>query len=80
MNDCDIRKVLKNELLDKYANDSDTMIIKHKYIRSLTLFQVESDSTRTPRPYKIQIKLKANSKVLPIVRYRSPYWIRTDIV
>ena len=87
MNDLDIRKVLKSELLDKYGNDSETIILeelglKHGKTRiDLVIindrmhgYEIKSDRDTLKRlPEQIQIYSSIMDRVTLIVGYRHAY-------
>lgn len=87
MNDLDIRKALKSELLDKYGNDSETIILeelglKHGKVRiDLVIindrmhgYEIKSDRDTLKRlPEQIQIYSSIMDRVTLIVGYRHAY-------
>ena len=87
MNDLDIRKVLMRELLDKHANDSETMIIEElglKHGRSridlavindcMHGYEIKSDRDTLKRlPEQIQIYSSIMDRVTLVVGYRHAY-------
>jgi len=87
MNDRDIRKVLKNELLDKHANDSETMIfeevgLKHGRTRidlivindRLHGYEIKSDRDSLKRlTEQINIYNSIMDRVTLVVGYRHAY-------
>jgi len=87
MNDLDIRKVLKSELLDKYGNDSETMILeelglKHGRTRidlvvindRLHGYEIKSDRDSLKRlTEQINIYSSIMDRVTLVVGYRHAY-------